>query len=349
MKIGLVCPYDISAPGGVQQLVLELAEELRVTGHEAVVVGAGTGPVGEGSVAVGRTRRVRANDSIAPITLSPAIRRSMGAALDPVDVIHLHEPLVPLIGWTGLGMDKPMVATFHADPPSWAKTLYGFLPVGRRLRRAVVTAVSATAATAVPARWGPVRIVPNAIDVGSYALEVERLPHRVAFLGRDEPRKGLDVLLGAWPGIRAAIPDAELLVMGATRDEKLEGVAFLGRVAGSEKREVLASSLVYVAPNRRGESFGIVVAEAMAAGCAVVASDLGAFRDVAGEAARYVTPGQSDDLVAVVIELLQAPGQALVLGEHGRERAKRYDWSTVGAEYVRAYEAALGLAAATGR
>jgi phosphatidyl-myo-inositol alpha-mannosyltransferase len=349
MRIGLVCPYDISAPGGVQQLVLELAEELRVTGHQVVVIGAGAHPGGEGSVTVGRTRRVRANDSVAPITLSPSVRRTMRASLETVDVIHIHEPLVPLIGWIALGMDKPTVATFHADPPSWVRSLYSYLPVGRRLRLAVVTAVSPTAASALPEAWGPVRIVPNAIDVGSFALDVERHPRRVAFLGRDEPRKGLDVLLGAWPEIRSAVPDAELMVMGSTRDLDLGGVTFLGRVAGSEKREVLASSQVFVAPNRRGESFGIVVAEGLAAGCAVVASDLSAFRDVAGDAARYVTPGASDELASSVIQLLKGPEEAIQLRERGRKRAERYDWAVVGTEYVRSYEAALGLAAATGR
>lgn len=349
MRIGLVCPYDIGAPGGVQQLVLELAEELRVTGHEVVVVGAGASPEGEGSVTVGRTRRVRANDSVAPITLTPSIRGTMRAALDAVDVVHVHEPLVPLIGWIGLGMDKPTVATFHADPPAWVRSVYRFLPVGPRLRRAVVTAVSPTAAAALPDAWGSVRIVPNAIDVGSFVLDIVRKPLRVAFLGRDEPRKGLDVLLAAWPDIRSAIPDAELVVMGARREDDLDGVSFLGRVAGSEKREVLASSRVYVAPNRRGESFGIVVAEGLAAGSAVVASDLPAFRDVAGDAAHYVTPGSSDELASAVIHLLREPHAAAVLGERGRKRAQHYDWAVVGAEYVRTYETALGLAAAADR
>src|SRR5690606_41779908 len=108
-----------------------------------------------------------------------------------------------------------------------------------------------------------------------------------------DPRKGLDVLLEAWPMIHAANPDAELMVMGADRGIDLPGVTFLGRVGDEEKRRVLATTTVFVAPNTRGESFGIVVAEAMAAGCAVVASDIPAFRDVAGDTARFVPPGDA--------------------------------------------------------
>lgn len=347
MRVGLVCPYDLSAPGGVQQLVLELAERLRGVGHEAVVVGAGNrdGPVPEGSVAVGRTWRFAANDSTAPISLDPAVWGRVRRELDDVDVVHVHEPLMPLVGWAGLWTGLPTVATFHADPPSWVPGLYRALPLRGRMRRMVVTAVSPTAAAAIPEAWGPVEIVPNAIDVESYAPTVARVPARIAFLGRDDPRKGLDVLLEAWPMIHAANPDAELMVMGADRGIDLPGVTFLGRVGDEEKRRVLATTTVFVAPNTRGESFGIVVAEAMAAGCAVVASDIPAFRDVAGDTARFVPPGDAPGLAAAVNDLLADPTGSADMGDRARSRSRRFDWSQVAGHYVRAYEVALGMAA----
>lgn len=348
MKVGIVCPYDLTAPGGVQQLVIELATELRVAGHETVVVGAGpveeSSPSGDQPIEMaGNTIRIEANDSVVPLTLDPAAWGRVRRTLAGVDVVHVHEPLVPLVGWAGLSTDFPTVATFHADPPNWVPGLYRMLPVRRLLRRAVVTAVSRTAAEAIPEAWGPVEVIPNAIDAGSYDLDEERLGLRVAFLGRDEPRKGLDVLLEAWPLVRAEVPDAELVVMGAERSDLIPGVQFLGRVSGADKKRVLASASVFVAPNMRGESFGIVVAEGMAAGCAIVASDIRAFRDVAGDNARYVAPGDAGDLARAIVALLAEPATARMLGDASRVRARMFDWVEVSAHYVRSYQVALGL------
>lgn len=344
LRVGLVSPYDLSVPGGVQQITIELAAELRRNGDEVVVVGAGSkashDPGHDSStVMAGRPFRVRANDSVVPLTLSPLSWGRVSGALAAVDVVHLHEPLVPLVGWKALFVDKPMVATFHADPPRLVALAYRFAPlVGRRLRRAAITAVSETAARVIPASWGPVTVIPNAIDTASYQLPVGRVDRRVCFLGRDEPRKGLDVLLRAWPLVRDRIPDAELKVMGAARPDARPGVEFLGRVSSGEKKRILASSLVYVAPNTGGESFGIVIAEAMAAGCAVVSSGLAAFSDVLGDAGRLVPVGDAPRLAAVVVELLNAPTAARALGQRAMEEARRFDWSVVGGAYRDLYE-----------
>lgn len=348
MKLGLVCPYDMGVPGGVQQLVSDLADQLRANGDDVIVVGAGStafegAPAEEGlSVAAGPALSVPGNRSAVPVSIAPASWRRVRSALRDVDVVHVHEPLIPLVGWAALAADKPTVATFHADPPGWARTLYKWAPlVGRRLRRATVTAVSPVAAAAIPQRWGPVEIIPNAIDVDSFALPVSREMRRVAFLGRDDPRKGLDIVLDAWPDIMRARPDAELIVMGADRGVPPPGVVYLGRVTGEEKRRVLASSAVYVAPNTGGESFGLVVAEGMAAGCAVVASDLEAFAAVLGDAGRLFPVGDSGALTQEVATLLGDPEEAQRLGEAGRERVKRFDWSEVAAAYRSAYAEAL--------
>lgn len=348
MKIGLVCPYDMASYGGVQQLTEELARRLRALGDEVTVVGAGKAGFLGGSeadpaiVGVGRPFRIRANRSQVPLTLSPASWWRVRGALVGVDVLHVHEPLIPLVGWIALTVDKPLVATFHAAAPNWVRTIYHWAPlVGRRLRRSLITAVSQAAARALPKRWGEPTIVPNAIDTDSYDLPVGRVPRRVAFLGRDDPRKGLDVLLGAWPSVRQACSDAELVVIGAKRSDYLPGVTFLGPVTAEEKRRMLASSAVYVAPNTGGESFGIVVAEGMAAGCAVVVSDIPAFRAVIGDAGRIFPVGDTAALAGVVSDLLTNPEAASRFGAQARERVKRYDWANVVSTYRDLYGKAM--------
>lgn len=348
MKVGLVCPYDMGAPGGVQQLVSELGQHLRQAGEEVVIVTAGTSGFDDGSgpyettIPTGRAISIRGNRSRVPLTLSPTSWGTVRSALSDVEVVNVHEPFIPVVGWAGLRTGKPTVATFHADPPSWARKLYRWLPFGRRVFEGVkLTAVSRTAAGAIPSTWGDVEIIPNAIDVGSYDLAVERISRRVAFLGRDEPRKGLDVLLDAWPQIQAFCSEAELVVLGADRGIPPPGVTYLGPVTGGEKRRVLASSSIYVAPNTGGESFGIVVAEGMAAGCAVIASSLDSFRDVLGEAGRLIPVGDPAALTNAVCELLADPAEARRLGELGRSRSSRFDWGEVVERYRNAYSNAL--------
>lgn len=345
MRIGVVCPYDIGRPGGVQQLSGELTARLRDMGEDVVFVGAGEswfegGPgLDDVTIPVGRSTSIRANESLVPLRLNPIGWRRVRRALEGVDVIHVHEPLAPMVGWMALSIAKPTVATFHADPPAWVPYVYRYAPwVAGRLRDSTITAVSPTAATALPSGWGEPHIVPNAIDVASYQLTVDREDLRVAFLGRDEPRKGLSVLLDAWPTVHSRYPDSELVVMGADRGDDRPGVRFTGPVSGEEKRRLLASSRVFVAPNLGGESFGIVVIEAMAAGCAVVASDLPSFLDVTGgDSAVHVPKGDGSALAAAISDLLGDGPTAMALGEAGRERAQRYDWPVVVEEYRRLY------------
>jgi phosphatidylinositol alpha-mannosyltransferase len=186
-------------------------------------------------------------------------------------------------------------------------------------------------------------IVPNAIDVAAYDLPVGRVARRVAFLGRDEPRKGLDLLLEAWPRIRERHPSAELIVIGVDRVGPPPGVKFVGRVSDSEKRRFLASSAVFVAPNTGGESFGIVVAEAMAAGCAVVASDLPAFRLVLEDNGLLVPVGDVTALADAVNGVLDDEAELARLGAAAREAVKRFDWSKVLDAYRDCYRRALSI------
>jgi phosphatidylinositol alpha-mannosyltransferase len=213
----------------------------------------------------------------------------------------------------------------------------------RLLRRAVVvTAVSDVAASAVSSFTDP-RIVPNGIDVGSFAVgPVE--PGRVAFLGRDELRKGLSLLLQAWPIVRAGRSDRRLRVMGVVRETGPLGVAFLGWVDDETKRRELAAAEVFCAPHLGGESFGIVLVEAMAAGCAVVASDLAAFRAVGADAVCYTPPGDPQLLAEAVRGLLDDPDRVASLATAAGDRAARFDLAVVRAAYVDAYRDAVAAA-----
>jgi phosphatidylinositol alpha-mannosyltransferase len=167
----------------------------------------------------------------------------------------------------------------------------------------------------------------------------------VVFVGRDEPRKGLDVLLDAWPEVRAVHPGAHLHVVGAERPAGPEGVVFLGRVDEARKRDELLEASVLCAPNLGGESFGLVVAEGMAAACAVVAADIPAFRAVLGDDGLLVEPGDPNTLGSAVAGLLADPAAAGRLGERARRAARRFDAGAVAAAYLDAYRAA----AASGR
>ncbi len=344
MRVAVVSPYDLAAPGGVQDQVIGLVARLRDAGHEAWAVAPGGGGP-DGTRSVGRVRSVPANRSRAPISLSPRTPARVRVAVGDADVVHVHEPLMPMTSLAVLrSVTRPTVGTFHADPGAVVRGMYrGASPVLRRLtnRLDVVTAVSETARSAV-AHFADARIIPNAVDVAGYRDAVgERDPMRVVFVGRDEPRKGLGVLLAAWPAVRAAHPGAVLRVIGSARDYAPDGVTFLGRVSEADKREELASARVLAAPNLGGESFGIILIEGMAAGCAVVASDLAAFRAVAGEGAVLVEPGNAAALGSALASLLGDETLACSVAGVGSQVVDRYDWAGVTGAYVEAYQEAL--------
>jgi phosphatidylinositol alpha-mannosyltransferase len=163
----------------------------------------------------------------------------------------------------------------------------------------------------------------------------------VLFIGRDDPRKGLDVLLQAWPMVRARHPGAHAYVVGAERDGGPDGVVFLGRISEEAKRSELAAAAILCAPNLGGESFGIVLIEAMAAGCAVVASDLPAFRAVGGDAVVYVPPGDPMSLADRLAFLLEDRAAQRAATDAGTTRVMRFDRSEVLEAYLRAYRDAM--------
>jgi phosphatidylinositol alpha-mannosyltransferase len=200
--------------------------------------------------------------------------------------------------------------------------------------------VSHVAAATVDDLVPDVAIVPCGIDVATYRMDEPREPTRVVFLGRDEPRKGLDVLLDAWPLVRRVVPEAELVVLGASRRPE-PGVRYHGTVNEEQKRRLLAGSAVLVAPNLLGESFGIVLLEGMAAGCAIVASALPAFADVLDGAGMLVPKDDCEALAGSIAALLQDRRLWQQYADLGSRRVQAFDRSRVLDGYLRAYESAL--------
>jgi phosphatidyl-myo-inositol alpha-mannosyltransferase len=336
LRVGLVSPYDLSIPGGVQAQVLGLAQHLRTIGDEPTVIGPGL-PIDVEGIDLGSSLSIPGNGSKVPLTIDPRVRGLIRSGVKELDLLHVHEPLMPLASILAVRSGPPVVATFHAGVGPWGRFMYRMVgPVLKQLlgNTEAVTAVSDVAASVLPPEIERT-LIPNGVAVEAFQSTTDRNPKQVAFIGRDEPRKGLNVLLEAWPRVRDRVPDAELVVINARRDTP--GIRWLGPVDDETKRDVLASSGVFVAPHIGGESFGIVIVEAMAAGAAVIASDLPAFRSVGGEIVEFFPTGDAEGLADAVTALLADETEMARRGASGRIAARRFDWTTVGAAYREVY------------
>lgn len=343
MRVAVVCPYDLGRFGGVQDQAIKLQRWLTDAGHKAWLVGPGTVGPDEARL-VGPVTVVSANGAATPISLSPSAWRRTVEAVSDADIVHIHEPFMPVVSQAASAVDGPRkVGTFHADPSRAVRRLYRVGgPLLRRVASRLDRATAVSPVAAAPLRGlVDVTLVPNGIDVDRYSAG-PKTDHRVAFVGRDDPRKGLDTLLDAWTRVAETMPSAELVVVGADRADDHPGVRFLGTVGEQTKRDVLSGASVFCAPNTGGESFGIILAEAMASGCAVVASGLQAFAHVAGDAAVLVGPGDAGGLADAIIRLLGHAQDARRLGAAGLARVALFDKSAVLEGYLRVYEAALG-------
>lgn len=358
MRVMLVCPYSLTLPGGVQGQVLGLARALRALGVDAVVVGPCDGePPGPGIIPVGRSVPLAANGSVAPIAPDPpAFARTLAAIrAERPDVLNLHEPLTPGPTWAALlGNRLPKVGTFHASGTAPVTLYRVFRPVVRAWARrlTVRTAVSEDARALAERELGGVyRVLPNAVDVERFAKAepwpTERRP--ILFVGRHEERKGLGVLLEAFAGLER---EAVLWIAGEgpqteeLRSRGVPGVEWLGRISDAELARRLRAAAALCAPALHGESFGIVLLEAMAAGVPVVASDIPGYRDVArrDREALLVAPGDTRALREALRQVLDDPALAGRLVEAGRERAASFSLESLAARYLDVYQTALRLA-----
>ncbi|MEU4095464.1 glycosyltransferase family 4 protein [Streptomyces sp. NPDC026673] len=367
MRIGIVSPYSWDVPGGVQFHIRDLAEHLIALGHEVSVLAPADDdtPLPPYVVSSGRAVPVPYNGSVARLNfgfLSAArVRRWLHEGA--FDVIHVHEPSSPSLGlltcWAAQG---PIVATFHTSNPR-SRAMIAAYPI----LQAALEKISARIAVSEYARrtlvehlGGDAVVIPNGVDVGFFAgaePKAEWQNETIGFIGRiDEPRKGLPVLMKALPKILAERPGARLLVAGrgdeaeAVEDlpaEMRERVEFLGMVSDEDKARLLRSVDLYVAPNTGGESFGIILVEAMSAGAPVLASDLDAFRQVLdGGAAGELFPNEDPDALAVsAVRLLADAERRAELRELGSRHVRRFDWSVVAADILAVYETVTAGAA----
>ena len=372
LRIGMVSPYGWDTPGGVQVHIKELAENFIAKGHYVSVIA----PVSDEDsisedwlVSAGRPISVPFNGAVAKVLFGPIAtsRIRQWIAQGEFDILHIHEPVVPSLSllacWSAEG---PMVATFHASSPKQkALTAVGPIlePVLEKLGARI--AVSEMARKTLTDHFTTdAVIIPNGINNSDYrnasANPEWRAPHTIGFLGRfDEDRKGLDILVRALPPILKKFPDTKVLVAGPGDSEtalkKMDSslrskFKFLGRLSDEEKRSFFKSLTIYVAPNIRGESFGIILAEAMAAGTPIVASNIEAFRAVlsGGKSGTLFANGDSKDLARAIIELFTVPDRAATLATHAALAAEEFDWSKVADEIFHTYEVAMSVAGPTG-
>ncbi|WP_052669737.1 glycosyltransferase family 4 protein [Nitriliruptor alkaliphilus] len=369
MRVALVSPYALTVPGGVQAHVTALAAALRRDQHEVVVIGPGdarAGRTGELTVGVGRPFAVPFNGSVAPIALWPLAARSTRRAIAAVepDVIHVHEPLVP---WVGLAAattsSAPVIGTFHAWSDS-SRLYRTARPVARRIaeglavRLAVSEAAAGYHAGALGLPTSRFRLVPNGVDVARFADAepfadlVDPARPALLFVGRLERRKGLEPLVRAFTRLKTDRPELRLIVVGdGPERERCEGllpaglrsdVRFLGRVDHDDLPRYYASCDLAIQPSLGGESFGIVLLEAMAAGKPLVASDIPGYRTVAsdGRQGRLVAPNDPAALATAIGALLDNPALRTAMADDGRRTVAEYDWSRVAARVADVYREA---------
>ncbi|HVT20293.1 MAG TPA: glycosyltransferase family 4 protein [Mycobacteriales bacterium] len=364
MRIGLVSPYPWDVPGGVVAHIADLAEALIARGHhvQAITpVDDDDAPLPHYVTRAGRSVPVPFNGSVSRLLIGPVSQARLRRWLHDgrFDVLHLHSPETFSLSLLAMGNARgPMVATFHAaNPRSRILTLLqNPLQVYLERLSGRIAVSSAARKTIVEHLGGDAVVVPNGVHVGRYAGAAP-LPGwpgsggSIGFVGRvDEPRKGLRVLFDALALLRADFPDLRVLVVGpGTVDDVPPGVTMLGRVSDADKARALASVDVFVAPNTGGESFGIILLEAMAAGAPIVASRLDAFAQVLQDGAlgELVDVDDPRSLAAGCAALLRSPQRREELREAGRTAVARYDWSVVAGEVLRVYETAI--AASTGR
>ena len=374
MKIGLVTPYVYPVPGGVNEHVRFLYENLRLRGHDVRILTSSHGlqRSSEGDVIrIGKGFSMPSNGSVGTITLSPRYVSQVQKVLDEerFDLLHFHEPFVPFLSLVVLRQSNSVnIGTFHAYAgfsPAMelgSKTLQGY---ASRLHGRI--AVSAAARHFVDRFFpGDYKVIPTGVDVGRFQRAVplarwqDGTPN-ILFVGRLEDRKGLPHLLKAFRLVRKSGAEGRLLVVGSGPQERearryvmtrgLQNVEFLGRVSDAEKAQLFKTADIFVSPATGRESFGIVLLEAMAAGTPIVCSDIHGYKGVVqrGRQAILVPPRDAKALAAGISELLEHPEMRRRMGAAGLERAQQFSWEHVTAKVEDYYGFVIRRLAAQGQ
>jgi phosphatidylinositol alpha-mannosyltransferase len=374
VKIGLVTPYVYPLPGGVNQHVRYLYDNLRVRGHDVRILTSSHGlqRASEGDVIrIGKGFSMPANGSVGTVTLSPRYLSQVDDVLDRerFDLLHFHEPFVPFLSLVVLRQSTSVnIATFHAyggfSPAyelgsrvmgSYAKRLHGRI------------AVSAAARHFIDRYFpGDYKVIPNGVDIGRFqrAVPIARWQdgtRNILFVGRFEPRKGLLDLLKAYRILRKTGCKCRLLVIGGGPQErearrylmtrKMGGVEFLGRVSDEERDALFKTADVYCSPATGGESFGIVLLEAMAAGTAIVCSDIHGYKGVVrrDREGLLVPPRDKKALAGALARVLGDDQLRESMAESGIKRAQDFSWPRVTAKVEDYYGFVIRRLAAQGQ
>jgi phosphatidylinositol alpha-mannosyltransferase len=371
MKIGIVVPYSWSFWGGVPEHADHQARALEKLGVEARIL-IGHDPPGRLTrylhprqgrheqppghvIPIGRSVIVPANGALPNIVLSPRAIFRMRQVLERerFDLLHVHEPMTPAIGVAALSFARiPLVATFHASGElAWMKLatpVWGFLAERLDHRIAVSPDALAAASRYLP---GDYEVIPNGVAMPE-RVEAGQRENRIVFIGRHEPRKGLQVLLRAWPELRRRT-GARLRVLGAdplqvrlllTRLRVSDdGIDAIGFVSEQERTEELVKAKAFVAPSLGGESFGMVLTEAFACATPVVASDIRGYRDVmTPETGLLVPPDDPPALAQAIVGLLADEQRREEFAAGARRRARAYSWDDIGRRLLAIYEPLAG-------
>ena len=362
-RIGIVCPYGWDTPGGVQSHVGDLAQYLIRQGHYVSVLAPAIDEdnLPDFVTSAGRPIAIPYNGAVARVLFGPIAfsRVRHWISNGNFDVLHLHEPAIPSISllacWAAEG---PMVGTFHAAAKR-QKVTFAVAPI----LEPVIEKLTARIAVSEAARETLTEhletdaiVVPNGIYADRYrdgVIDQRWTGNTLGFIGRfEEKRKGLDVLVAALPSIIAQFPDLKVFIAGpGDAQEVLKEIdpylhsrfEFLGRISESEKADFLASVGLYIAPNTGGESFGIILAEALAAGASVVASDIPAFDSLLGHGAygTLFASEDSQDLGKKVIALLGDEEGRKVIAQRGKKYAQEFDWDVVAEKIYDVYQMAM--------
>jgi phosphatidylinositol alpha-mannosyltransferase len=368
VRVGLVCPYSWDVPGGVQEHIRGLAEALIDLGHEVSVISPADDDAALPSYVVpaGRAVPVPYNGSVARLAFgflsASRVRRWLKEGA--FDVLHVHEPTAPSLSLLACWVaDGPIVATVHTAIPR-SRALHVAQPILQSALEKIsgrIAVSEAARTTLVEHLGGDAVLIPNGVAVRRFE-KADPLPGwpgpggALGFLGRiDEPRKGLAVLLRAFELLAPGRPELRLLIAGYGDQQDVLGrvpqalrprVELLGQVSDADKVRVFHSVDVFCAPNTGGESFGIVLAEAMAAGAPIVASDLDAFRRVlrGGRAGELFETGSAQGLAAAAQRLLAEPARRAELSAAAAAAVRDYDWPVVAKDVVRVYGAVVPAA-----
>src|SRR5829696_7581961 len=376
MRVGLVSPYSWTYPGGVTRHIEALAGELLAAGHDVRVLAPydrddrrtawlhrGARPqqrtAPEWLVPLGGTIGWPSNGAVSNLAGTPSavstLRRELRAG--QFDVVHLHEPVAPTIGWDALtSADAPLVGTFHCYSESRpAHAIAALMGARRKLNRLAARIAVSDAAAWTGRRFygGAYRIVPNGVALPAGGAPAPRLrapgdPLEIVFVGQAVDRKGLPILLRAFEALREHVP-ARLTIVGASEPEvapllvERDGMSVLGRVSDADKRAALERADVLAAPSLGSESFGMVLTEGFAAGTPVVASNIAGYRDVVrdGVDGVLVPRGDATALAETLRDLWLAPERRVAMGEAATKRAERFAWPHVAHEVLDAYEDAI--------